>query len=98
MLDLATGAASAVRESSRSSSRALPKQLRPSRLVCGASGGCMPAYSRKDGEGQEKLYRMNGRDYSEIFVGHEQLRAGEEDLQVLCKISFDIIWDTKKTD
>ena len=82
MLDLATGAASAVRESSRSSTRALPKSLRPARLVCGPSGGCMPAYSRKDAEGQERLYRMNGRDYAELYVGHEHLRAGEEDLQV----------------
>ena len=80
MLDLATGAATAVRESSRSSSRQLPKRMRPPRLVLGP-GGSLPVYSARDGAGQEMMYRMNGRDYGEIFVAHEQLRSGEDDLQ-----------------
>ena len=76
----ATGAATAVRESSRSSSRQLPKRMRPPRLVLGP-GGSLPVYGARDGRGQEMMYRMNGRDYGEIFVAHEQLRSGEDDLQ-----------------
>jgi vacuolar protein sorting-associated protein 13D len=43
----------------------------------------MPNYTRKTALGQELLHKMNGRNYSEIFVAHEQLRAGHEDLQIL---------------
>merc|ERR1711997_730171 len=82
VLDLATGAATAVKESSRSAYKQLPPRMRPPRLVLGA-GGSMPAYSKKSAEGQELLHRMNGRDYQESFVAHEQLRSGHEDLQIL---------------
>ncbi len=75
VLDFASGTATAIREANRSSSRRLPKRLRPARLVVGP-GGSMPAYSERDASGQELLYRMNGRDFSEIFVAHEQLRSG----------------------
>jgi hypothetical protein len=43
----------------------------------------MPIYSRKDGVGQELLMMINGRNYSEFFVGHEKLRLGQADLQIL---------------
>lgn len=43
----------------------------------------MPVYSLAQAQGQERLYKMNGRDYNEIYVGHEQLRSGEDDLQIL---------------
>jgi hypothetical protein len=43
----------------------------------------MPIYSRKDGIGQELLMMINGRNYSEFFVGHERLRHGQADLQIL---------------
>jgi len=82
VLDLATGAATAVKESSKSVYKLLPPRLRPPRLVLGA-GGSMPNYTRKTALGQELLHKMNGRNYSEIFVAHEQLRAGHEDLQIL---------------
>ena len=57
--------------------------MRPSRLVVGTAGGAMPVYSVRDGLGQELMLRMNGRDYKEFYFGHEELRSGEEDLQVL---------------
>ncbi len=82
VLDLATGAATAVRESSRSSSKQLPKRLRPPRLVLGP-GGSMPVFGERSAAGQEMMYKMNGRDYNEIYVAHEQLRSGEDDLQIL---------------
>ena len=43
----------------------------------------MPIYSKKDGIGQELLMMINGRNYSEFFVGHEKLRSGQADLQIL---------------
>ena len=82
VLDLATGAATAVKESSKSIYKQLPPRLRPPRLVSGA-GGSMPNYSRKDALGQELLHKMNGRNFNEVFVAHEQLRSGQENLQIL---------------
>ena len=82
VLDLATGAATAVKESSKSVYKLLPPRLRQPRLVLGA-GGSMPNYSRKAAQGQEILYKLNGRNYSEMLVSHEQLRFGNEDLQIL---------------
>ena len=53
------------------------------RLVLG-SGGNLPIYTTSDALGQALLYRLNGRDLTEIYVAHEQLRTGpEENLQLL---------------
>ena len=62
VLDLATGAASAVRDSSRSSSKEIPRRLRPPRLVIGP-GGILPRYSEKQGRGQELLFQLNNHMY-----------------------------------
>jgi vacuolar protein sorting-associated protein 13D len=64
VLDLATGAASAVRDSSRSSSKEIPKRIRPPRLVIGP-GGILPRYSEKQGRGQELLFQLN-RDLYQV--------------------------------
>ncbi len=83
VLDLATGAATAVKESSRSKHRELPPRMRPPRLVLGP-GGSMPVYSKAEAVGQELLYTINSRDYNEIYVAHEILRKGDiDDLQIL---------------
>lgn len=82
VLDLATGAATAVKESSRSAYKQLPPRLRPPRLVLGA-GGSMPNYTINAALGQELLHKMNGRNFNEFFVAHEQLRDGQENLQIL---------------
>jgi vacuolar protein sorting-associated protein 13D len=78
VLDLATGAASYVKESSRGSRRQLPHRLRPPRVVVGP-GGSMHAFSERDAFGQERMFALNGHDRDEIFVGHEVLRATDED-------------------
>lgn len=92
ILDLATGAATAVKESSRSKNRELPARMRPPRLVIGP-GGMMPIYSRKDALGQELLYKINSRDFTEVYVAHEQLRSGsEENLQVLISCARVIVF------
>jgi len=43
----------------------------------------LPPYSEKAAQGQECLYRINGKNYGEMFVGYEVLRKGTEDLQVV---------------
>ncbi|XP_012530446.2 vacuolar protein sorting-associated protein 13D isoform X2 [Monomorium pharaonis] len=82
VLDLATEAASAVRETSRSAHRAIPKRDRPPRVVSGSTG-LLPPYNRQQAEGQEFLYSINNRDYSELFVAYECLCSGSENLKVL---------------
>ena len=95
ILDLATGAATAVKESSKSVYKQLPPKLRPPRLVLGA-GGSLPNYTRKSALGQELLHKMNGRNYREIFVAHEQLRFGHEDLQILISTERMIVFSHAK--
>ncbi|KAL0131079.1 hypothetical protein PUN28_002577 [Cardiocondyla obscurior] len=82
VLDLATETASAVRETSRSAHRAIPKRDRPPRVVSGSTG-LLPPYNRQQAEGQEFLYSINNRDYSELFVAYECLCSGSENLRVL---------------
>ena len=70
VLDLATGAANAVRESSKS--RLAPLKIRAARVVQGP-GGILPRYSEKEALGQSWLYKINGRRYEELYVGFETL-------------------------
>ena len=62
VLDLATGAASAVRDSSRSSAKEVPRRLRPPRLVTGP-GAILPRYSERQGRGQQLLHQLNAHAY-----------------------------------
>ena len=80
VLDLATGAANAVRESSRSAHRSAPAKVRGARVVQGP-GGILALYSEKEAQGQTWLYKINGRRYEELYVGFEQL--SEEHLIVV---------------
>ncbi|XP_025991492.2 vacuolar protein sorting-associated protein 13D isoform X3 [Solenopsis invicta] len=82
VLDLATETASAVRETSRSAHRAIPKRDRPPRVVSGSTG-LLPPYNRQQAEGQEFLYSINNHDYSELFVAYECLCSGSENLKLL---------------
>lgn len=96
ILDFATGAATAVRESSRSARKQLPPRLRLPRLTTG-KGGSMPAYSFKDALGQQLLLRMflsrrTGSGGSEVYVGHEQLLRGAENLQILISSSRVVVF------
>jgi len=74
VLDLATGAASAVRDSSKSAHRAAPGRVRLPRVIQGP-GGTLPRFSEKEAVGQSWLYRINGRNYAELYVGFENLTA-----------------------
>ncbi|XP_020712491.2 intermembrane lipid transfer protein Vps13D isoform X3 [Athalia rosae] len=82
VLDLATETASAVRETSRSAHRVIPKRDRLPRVAFGPAG-LLPPYNNHQAEGQEFLYTINNHNYSEIFVAYECLRSGAEDLRVL---------------
>lgn len=67
ILDLATETASAVRDSSRSVLRSAPPRFRLPRCVVGP-GGLLSHYSAKQSQGQEFLYNINERNYSESYV------------------------------
>ncbi|KAK4875461.1 hypothetical protein RN001_011883 [Aquatica leii] len=82
VLDLASETARAVRDSSRSSNRIVPERMRPPRCVVGA-GGLLPCYSAKQSQGQQYLYVVNKRNYSEQLVAYELLRSGSEDLRII---------------
>ncbi|XP_076167518.1 vacuolar protein sorting 13D isoform X3 [Ptiloglossa arizonensis] len=82
VLDLATETATAVRETSRSAHRAIPKRDRPPRVASGPAG-LLPPYNRQQADGQEFLYIVNNHDYTELFVAYECLRSGTENLKVL---------------
>ncbi|CAG7684383.1 unnamed protein product [Allacma fusca] len=83
ILDLAAGAASAIRDSSRTSARMVPERVRPPRVATG-HGGLLPVFSDMAARGQELLYEVNDRNYSELFIGCETLMSGPgKDLRIL---------------
>ncbi|XP_047110726.1 vacuolar protein sorting-associated protein 13D [Schistocerca piceifrons] len=88
VLDLASEAASAVRDSSRSSIRINRQKVRETRCVIGTSG-LLPPYDSKQSTGLRYLYDINDRNYSELFIAYECLRSGAEDLRIL--VSSEII-------
>ncbi|ELT97897.1 hypothetical protein CAPTEDRAFT_149660 [Capitella teleta] len=84
VLDLASGTANAVRDSSRSG-RSAPRitPLRPARC-CSGPGELLPMYCMHHARAQEYLFSLNGRNYKEMFIALEQLRFGKDDsLRVL---------------
>ncbi|XP_057336557.1 intermembrane lipid transfer protein Vps13D isoform X1 [Microplitis mediator] len=82
VLDFATEAATAIRESSRSAHRTIPKRQRLPRVASGPAG-LLPPYNPQQAEGQEFLYNINDRNYNELFVAWESLCGGQENLKVL---------------
>lgn len=75
VLDLAAGAAYAIRDSSQTSSRMMPPRVRPTRVVIG-NGGLLPTYSEVAASGQDLLYDINDRNYKELYIGCETLKSG----------------------
>ncbi|XP_064629557.1 intermembrane lipid transfer protein VPS13D-like isoform X2 [Lineus longissimus] len=83
VLDLASGAASAVRDTSKSKSRHRPNRGREPRCVHGA-GGLLPVYSNHHANAQKMLFTLNGNNFNEMFIALEQMRFGHSDnLRVL---------------
>ncbi|XP_059469653.1 intermembrane lipid transfer protein VPS13D isoform X2 [Neocloeon triangulifer] len=81
-LDFVSDIASAVSNSSRSSSHYQPSRFRLPRCIVGP-GGLLPVYSHKQSEGQQFLHQINNNLFLEIFMAYELLRSGTEDLRVI---------------
>ncbi|CAG9856524.1 unnamed protein product [Phyllotreta striolata] len=82
VLDFASETARAVRDSSKS--KQTPERRRLPRCVHGP-GGLLPKYNSKQSQGQEYLYRVNNKNYSEKLIAFEILGSASEDL--LCIVS-----------
>ncbi|KAK3583966.1 hypothetical protein CHS0354_033760 [Potamilus streckersoni] len=82
ILDLASGAANAVRDTSRRSSHIQPSPVRKPRC-CYGPGGLLQAYSEKKAKYQELLYELNKNKYDEIFIVLEKLRSSPETISAL---------------
>lgn len=65
-----------------SAHRQIPKRDRQPRVSSGPAG-LLPPYNPQQTEGQELLYSINNRNYSELFVAYECLRTGTDNLKVL---------------
>ncbi|XP_071526978.1 intermembrane lipid transfer protein VPS13D [Panulirus ornatus] len=81
LLDLASSTSLAVRDTSKNPLQKMPLRIRKPRLVIGLNG-MLPRYSSTQAAGQELLFSFDHAG-SEIFLGYEILREGEEDLRVL---------------
>jgi len=77
VLDLASGAAAAVRGAARGKQYA-PKPVRLKRN-CYDAGGVLPSYSKSMAEGQDVLMRLNDADVNERFVASELVRSDRDD-------------------
>ena len=64
VLDFASGAASAIRDTSKSHIHRRPMRARRPRC-CYGHGGLLAPYSGQSAEAQEELLRLNGHDYAE---------------------------------
>ncbi|XP_062579526.1 intermembrane lipid transfer protein VPS13D-like isoform X2 [Saccostrea cucullata] len=73
VLDLASGAANAIRDTSSSSSRISPPPLRLPRC-CHGAGMLLPPYSQNDAKSQKLLHDLNKKNLEEFFIAVEQLR------------------------
>ncbi|UYV65050.1 VPS13D [Cordylochernes scorpioides] len=82
LLDLASGAASAVRDTSKRRSHYIPQRKRRPRM-CVGEGGFLPPFCQDQAHGQDLLYILNQHNFSELFISFDQLRTGPEDLQAL---------------
>ena len=67
VLDFASGAASAIRDTSKSHMHQRPMRARLARC-CYGHGGLLVPYSAQSAKAQEELLRLNGRNYAERFV------------------------------
>lgn len=67
VLDFASGAASAIRDTSKSHIHRRPMRARRPRCCYGHSG-LLVAYSTQSAEAQEELLRLNSHNYAERFV------------------------------
>ncbi|XP_059165407.1 intermembrane lipid transfer protein VPS13D-like [Physella acuta] len=85
VLDLTSGFANALRDSSTRTSHRDPARIRGPRRTQGP-GGLLPLYSKSQAEALTILYELNGNDFSEYLIAMEQLttdQSGEGNMQVI---------------
>lgn len=92
VLDLASETANAVRETSKSSNRALPERKRLPRCVTGAPGGLLPPYSSLQSRGQQYLFVINKRNFNEQFMAYEPCLYDGRDSKLRLLVSSENIW------
>lgn len=98
MLDLASETANAVRETSKSSNRQMPERKRLPRCVTGAPGSLLPPYSYTQGKGQNILYMLNKRDFSEQLMAYEPCLFDGEDSKLELLVSMENVWVFSRTE
>ncbi|XP_039449054.1 intermembrane lipid transfer protein Vps13D isoform X2 [Culex pipiens pallens] len=98
MLDLASETANAVREQSKSSSRILPERKRHPRVVTGAPGGLLPPYSNLQSKGQQYLFLINKRNFSEHFMAYEPCLLDTKESKMRLLVSAENVWGFSKND
>ncbi|XP_055636021.1 intermembrane lipid transfer protein Vps13D isoform X3 [Toxorhynchites rutilus septentrionalis] len=98
VLDLASETANAVREQSKSSSRILPERKRHPRVVTGAPGGLLPPFSSLQSKGQQYLYLINKRNFSEHCMAYEPCLMDSKDSKMRLLISDENVWGFSKDD
>ncbi|GAB0099028.1 Vacuolar protein sorting-associated protein 13D [Sergentomyia squamirostris] len=92
MLDLASETANAVRETSKSANRQMPDRKRLPRCVTGAPGSLLPPYSYTQGKGQNILYTLNKRDFTEQLMAYEPCLFDGEDSKLELLVSTENVW------
>uniref|UniRef100_A0A182JQ44 UBA domain-containing protein n=1 Tax=Anopheles christyi TaxID=43041 RepID=A0A182JQ44_9DIPT len=98
VLDLASETANAVREQSKGSNRILPERKRPPRTVTGAPGGLLPPYSNLQSTGQQYLFLINKRNFSEQFMAYEPCLLDTKDSKMRLLVSAENVWGFSKND
>lgn len=98
VLDFASVTASAVRDSSKSSNRMLPERKRLPRCVYGAPGGLLPSFSFVQSQGQQLLFVLNKRDFTQQFMFYEPELMKEEDSTLRLLVSSENIWVLASSD
>lgn len=98
VLDLASETANAVREQSKSSSRILPERKRHPRVVTGAPGGLLPPYSSIQSKGQQYLFLINKRNFSEHFMAYEPCLLDTKDSKMRILVSAENVWGFSKNE
>lgn len=92
VLDLASETASAVRETSKSAHRTLPERKRIPRCLSGAPNGLLPQYSQVQSKGQQHLFLINKRDFSEQFMAYEPCLLERRESKLRLLVSSENVW------
>ena len=98
VLDLASETANAVRETSKGSNRTLPERKRLPRCVTGAPEGVMPPFSRIQSKGQQHLFLINKRDFTEQFMAYEPCLLERKESKLRLLVSSENVWVFSRSD